>query len=473
MLRVLAITLVLAAGLMGLAIPASPQPWVDDAWEYRVRITVNSDSIEGNVAFTDFPVLATLNGTAHATIFSHARPDGSDLLFTSSDGITVLQREIVSYEFATQESEIWFRSDVLSKSNNEFFLYYGNPDTTQQDLPPGAWSVDYRVVYHFAEDPGAGILTDSSPQSAHAILNPLRNWTSSDVTDAQIHQGWFFNGSSHHIRSNAISTQGDSYVISAWLLHADRSVDFMIQANPGFWHLSSQGNGLVNRPNYARSGADIQWHPNPIPLNGYHHFAWVFDGVADTLQFYFDGNPQPVFSTFPANLQPLYTGQLINPSRLEPVGVLGPMFFNSEDLMTGGGDEFRIREGTLSAEWIKTEYRNQRNPGAFLAFGPEEVVTSVDFVSSSVVLYQNIPNPFDGGTSIRFNTTSPGRVLLAVYDVAGREVARLQSGHLNSGTHERYWDGRLGQGHRAALGVYFLRLETVDSFESVKMLLVR
>ena len=58
---------------------------------------------------------------------------------------------------------------------------------------------------------------------------------------------------------------------------------------------------------------------------------------------------------------------------------------------------------------------------------------------------------------------------LVVFDITGREVAKLYDGFIGTGYHEFVWDaGRLGS------GVYFIRL-TVDSGESMvrKVMLIK
>ncbi len=72
-------------------------------------------------------------------------------------------------------------------------------------------------------------------------------------------------------------------------------------------------------------------------------------------------------------------------------------------------------------------------------------------------LYQNYPNPFNPSTTIGFRLLEPLEVTLTVYDVLGREVARLMNREeLEEGFHEVEFDGS-----RLASGVYFCRFHAV------------
>jgi hypothetical protein len=130
------------------------------------------------------------------------------------------------------------------------------------------------------------------------------------------------------------------------------------------------------RPHYqiANPNREIRWGPNPLPNDGlYHYFTWVFDGDADTILFYFDGKIQPAQNWYvDSTVVHIYTGNPVNPDGSSNVGVMGPMSWNSYDLMTGPADEFRMNERTHGADWIRTEYRSQRNPDAFFTAGSEE-----------------------------------------------------------------------------------------------------
>jgi FlgD Ig-like domain len=76
------------------------------------------------------------------------------------------------------------------------------------------------------------------------------------------------------------------------------------------------------------------------------------------------------------------------------------------------------------------------------------------------VLYQNVPNPFNPRTEIRFDILEPGHVTLQIYDVTGRLVRTIVDGERPSGSYRVDWDGRNGRGASMASGVYVYRLIT-------------
>ncbi|MDM7914768.1 MAG: FG-GAP-like repeat-containing protein, partial [Candidatus Eisenbacteria bacterium] len=70
-----------------------------------------------------------------------------------------------------------------------------------------------------------------------------------------------------------------------------------------------------------------------------------------------------------------------------------------------------------------------------------------------------VPNPLVSLTRFAYTLSEGGRSRLAVYDIAGREVAVLRNGVLAAGRYEASWDGRDERGREVRSGVYFLRLE--------------
>jgi flagellar hook assembly protein FlgD len=70
---------------------------------------------------------------------------------------------------------------------------------------------------------------------------------------------------------------------------------------------------------------------------------------------------------------------------------------------------------------------------------------------------QNYPNPFNPSTQIRFGLPNAAVMTLTVYDVLGREVQTLSSGHFAAGYHTVTWNAS-----EVASGVYFARVTVND-----------
>ncbi len=85
-----------------------------------------------------------------------------------------------------------------------------------------------------------------------------------------------------------------------------------------------------------------------------------------------------------------------------------------------------------------------------------------------LVLKQNYPNPFNPVTTIAFELPESGHIQLIVYDVSGREVARLADQNLQAGTHTFDFDGS-----DLSSGMYIYRLYAPAGTKTGKMMLVK
>ena len=83
------------------------------------------------------------------------------------------------------------------------------------------------------------------------------------------------------------------------------------------------------------------------------------------------------------------------------------------------------------------------------------------------------PNPFRPSTTIRFGLTQAGSAELRIYDVRGREVRTLVAGEVATGTQARVWDGRDGEGHALAPGIYFVRFASGGITQTEKLVRLR
>lgn len=79
------------------------------------------------------------------------------------------------------------------------------------------------------------------------------------------------------------------------------------------------------------------------------------------------------------------------------------------------------------------------------------------------------PNPFAGGTTLRYALPREGDADLVVFDLQGRAVRTLVYGRIPAGRHEARWDGADDSGRPLASGVYLARLRAGGEERVVKM----
>jgi hypothetical protein len=88
-------------------------------------------------------------------------------------------------------------------------------------------------------------------------------------------------------------------------------------------------------------------------------------------------------------------------------------------------------------------------------------------------LEQNLPNPFNPKTTIRFALPSAGEATLRIFDASGRRVATLVEGPQAAGPQEIVWEGRDDSGNALPTGMYFYRLQHAGGEQTRKMLLLK
>jgi len=78
------------------------------------------------------------------------------------------------------------------------------------------------------------------------------------------------------------------------------------------------------------------------------------------------------------------------------------------------------------------------------------------------------PNPFNMKSAVRFSLDRAGPARLAVFDIHGRQAARLFDGETEAGLHTLTWNAE-----GLPSGVYLLRLESADRTKLAKVTLIR
>jgi hypothetical protein len=89
---------------------------------------------------------------------------------------------------------------------------------------------------------------------------------------------------------------------------------------------------------------------------------------------------------------------------------------------------------------------------AFVGVSVEEA--AIAELPTEVGLFQNYPNPFNPATTLTYDLPEAADIHLVVFDVLGRVVESLVTGHQSLGRHSVVWDAA-----GVPSGVYFYRLE--------------
>ena len=92
---------------------------------------------------------------------------------------------------------------------------------------------------------------------------------------------------------------------------------------------------------------------------------------------------------------------------------------------------------------------------------------------STFTLEDNYPNPFNPSTTIRYSIPVQGHVRLRIFDLVGREVARLVDDVKSVGTYSVNWHAVDGVGRPMASGMYFYRLEGLGHQLTKRLLLLK
>ncbi len=121
--------------------------------------------------------------------------------------------------------------------------------------------------------------------------------------------------------------------------------------------------------------------------------------------------------------------------------------------------------------FIETNPSNYKQDTCILNIVNTIGITPISTFANEYDLKQNYPNPFNPSTSIEFSLKNNSNVNLIIYDIMGREVARLINNQkLTQGKYK--YDFNAGE-YNLSSGVYYYKLITGDFTSTKKMLLVK
>ena len=342
-------------------------------YSQRFKAQINSSQVTGSSSLTNFPVLVSLTNArlAHTSFGGDVENiNGYDIRFTSSNSTTLLTHQIESYDPNTGEITFWVRfPSVLSNSNTEFYIYFGNSSISVDPSNVNVWDPNYKMVLHLNET-GAAPLTISD--------------AASEGTDGSDNGTIPITGQTGDARD--FDTTGDRIIV------ADNGVsplDISGSITISLW---------LNISNLA-SGPDILTKGDY--LNGYS----IWTTAAGAINFQINNDALTTTGGQISNGNWAYITATRNSTGDRFIYVNGTQVatdnsnesFNIDDsdfyLSTassfpylGDMDEVRISAVNRSSDWISTEFNNQDNPSAFITLiNAEPILDNIESTAETFI----------------------------------------------------------------------------------------
>ncbi|MDD1662488.1 MAG: DUF2341 domain-containing protein, partial [Methanomicrobiales archaeon] len=359
------------------AIPTPSPPWYNCYWTYRKNITINKAYVSGTQ--TDFPALISLS--SDSGLRDHARTDGGDIFFTTSNGQTIIPHERESYTPSTGALTAWVKvPQIQSTANTSIFMYYGYPASPDMSSPTNVWDQYYRAVWHLNEDFPNEVYSGKVHNESTSNANNALQRNNSRIT-GKIAGGQYFDGNMDYLdvptTTNLNITK--NLTLETWMYTSsatDQKLIYKYSPIPsrnGGYGLGVGGNvGNPGRIYWEIYGANAVRYSEEtvgpsIATGSWTHVAVTW-GKGERIRSYVNG---ALVNT------PVVNGNTdINASLIVPAPRLGAPSWTGIPAnafhLNGGLDEVRISSINRSTSWILTEWRNQDSPSTFTAVGPQE-----------------------------------------------------------------------------------------------------
>jgi Secretion system C-terminal sorting domain len=95
-------------------------------------------------------------------------------------------------------------------------------------------------------------------------------------------------------------------------------------------------------------------------------------------------------------------------------------------------------------------------------------ITDKSNLAKDFVIYPAYPNPFNNSTVISFNLPEQSPVKINVFNIAGEKIKTLVNSEMQPGLHKIRWNA-----DEVPSGVYFYAIETKNSVETRKLILLK
>lgn len=340
------------------------------AWKYFRELKLDTTTTGANltVDVPKYPVAIVLRAADFD--FTQAKPDGSDVRFTTADG-TAVPYAIESWDAAGKVAALWLKLDVKANSMQSVIMSWGNPAATDSSASNTVFDTQdgFLGVWHLAETGSttAGAYKDATATAAdltglkvtadsvtsagrigkavsldHALAQWLRlDGTKNAAFDVYQHVTysiWTY-AKQYDVQYQTPFAKGDN----SWRIHMYGASDWAENGNKHIVEMCCESGGedlcALNEP--PSKGTDV------APLKWFH---WVAVLDSPNLTLYLNGVKEIT----------LNGGGSWKSDATYPVGIgansqIGGRTWN------GYLDEARVMNVSKDAAWAKLEYESQRD----------------------------------------------------------------------------------------------------------------
>lgn len=332
--------------------------------EFRYKKTITVDHTKVAADLTNFPVLVSLYDKDLRT---DVQSNGDDIVFKI--GSQLLSHEIELFDQAYNSTHArliaWVRVPFLSSATNtEITMFYGNSAIGSQQNKAGVWDSRYFGVWHLGETSGNALDSTSYGTQGTPAGGTVRGATGAigrafdfdgvddtvsfgDPTDGHLDPGTMSFTYSMWVRIDRNTANYQVVFYKGGSTATDRGYSFeTAQDASSMYALISDGTTSSNPTGYS----------TPVTLGTWMHLVAVVNRTSGTLVLYRDG---------------LNTGQ-------RSLGTIGSLSSTTAFRLSRTSyptdaiiDEARVWNFAATADWISTEYANEKTPSAFYSIGNE------------------------------------------------------------------------------------------------------
>ena len=336
------------------------------------KIAIDNTKVSGTSNLLDFPVLISLQEEYLKTTGCVTNSDGYDIVFTESDGSTLLDHEIESYDGDAGTLVAWVRIPTLKyNEDTDIFMYFGNSGiSASQENVAGVWDANYKGVWHMSEDASgtgtADLYKDSTSNSNHCV-----DLISASGQSGQINGGQEFNPATSdntNCGSDVSLNITNKITLSAWVY-----MDQLPAVNDWYHVVIKESSTIPYCLYIARKGSNETVIGADFVINGKRWDSWDKSNSIDInilpnrwtyLNVTFDGSDFKLFTDSVLDATENVPGTIDDSSSLN-------LYFGKQassetvGYFDGQIDEVRISNIDRDEDWIKTCYNNQSSPSTF------------------------------------------------------------------------------------------------------------